>query len=180
MEVKAKLHDITFGADGKERLTFTLDQRVDASDLQDKDLRLKAVKWTEKRSLNANAYFHLLAGKIADATGQSHTEVHNQLIADYGQLEIIDNHLMPVIFRDDINWRKLETLHVRPTANKKVLEDGNVYTVYLVMRGSHTYDSKEMSILLNGTISDAQEQGIETITPDEKARMLQQWQVRAS
>lgn len=180
MEAKAKLHDISYSPDGKQRMTFTLQSRVDASQLQDKDLRLKAVRWTEKRSLNANAYFYALAGKIADATHQSLTEVHNQLIADYGQVEIIDDHLMPIIIRENIDWRRLDTLHVRPTSNKKVLDDGNVYQVYLVMRGSHTYDSKEMSVLIDGTISEAQQLGIETITPDEKARMLQQWQVRVS
>lgn len=180
METKAKFHDISYGADGKQRVTFTLEQRVDADTLKDKDLRLKAVRWTEKRSLNANAYFHVLCDKIADTTHESHREVHNQLIADYGQVEVIDNHLMPIIIRDDIDWRKLETLHVRPTTNRRILDDGNVYVVYLVMRGSHTYDSKEMSTLLDGTIREAEELGIETITPDEKARMLQQWQVRAS
>lgn len=180
MEAKAKLHDISYGADGKQRMTFTLDQRVDATSLQDKDLRLKAVRWTEKRSLNANAYFHVLVDKIADVTRESHTEVHNQLIADYGQVEVIDNHLMPVIIREDVDWRRLDTLHVRPTSNRKALDDGNMYQVYLVMRGSHTYDSKEMARLIDGAIYEAEQLGIETITPDEKARMLQQWQVRAS
>ena len=180
METKAKLHDISFSADGKQRVTFTLDRRLDLGELENKDLRLKAVKWTEKRSLNANAYFHVLKDKIAEATGQSATEVHNQLIADYGQLEIIENQLVPVIIRDDLDWRKMELLHVRPTGHRKVLDDGKLYQVCLVMRGSHTYDSREMAVLINGTISEAKELGIDVITPDEKERMLQQWQVKAS
>ena len=30
-------------------------------------LKIKAVRYTNKRSLDANSYFHVLAGKIADA-----------------------------------------------------------------------------------------------------------------
>ena len=35
------------------------------------------------------------------------------------------------------------------------------------MRGSHTYDSKEMSRLIDGTVSEAKELGIETMPLDE-------------
>ena len=175
METKARLQDISFDESGKQRVTFTLDRRIEMGDLKYTDIRLKAVKWREKRSLNANAYFHVLKDKIAEKTGQSATEAHNQLIADYGELEIMDGHLMPIIIRDDINWRRLEGLHVRPTGNRKVLDDGVMYQVYLVMRGSHTYDTAEMARLIDGTISEAQELGIETATPAEQERMLQLW-----
>ncbi len=175
MEVKARVHDISFDESGKQRVCFTLDRRVEMGDLREKDIRLKAVRWREKRSLNANAYFHVLKDKIAEKTAQSATEAHNQLIADYGQLEVIDGQLMPIIIRDDIDWRRLEGLHVRPTGNRKVLDDGKMYQVYLVMRGSHTYDSAEMASLIEGTISEAQALGIDTVTPEEKERMLQLW-----
>lgn len=174
MKVRAQLNDVSFTVDGKQRLCFTLDHRVDTSGLTG-DLCLSFEKWREKRSKDANSYFHVLKDKIAEKNGESATETHNQLIADYGQLEIIDDHLMPIIIRDDINWRRLEGLHVRPTGNRKVLDDGVLYQVYLVMRGSHTYDTAEMARLIDGTISEAKELGIETATPAEKERMLQLW-----
>lgn len=34
--------------------------------------------YKEKRSLNANSYFHVLVGKIANATRQSETEIKRQ------------------------------------------------------------------------------------------------------
>jgi hypothetical protein len=40
-----------------------------------------------------------------------------------------------------------------------------------VLRGSSDYDSREMSILIDGTISDCQDVGIETMTPDELLRL---------
>ena len=48
-------------------------------------------------------------------------------------------------------------------------------TFYKVYRGSHTYDTKEMSALIDGTVADAKELGIETATPNELMRMKQEW-----
>ena len=59
------------------------------------------------------------------------------------------------------------------------MDDGKAYRVYLLLRGSHTYNTEEMSILIDGTVQDAKEQGIETATPDELERMKQQWRVEA-
>lgn len=48
-------------------------------------ITIKAYK--KKRSLDANSYFHVLVGKIADATGNSKVYIKNKLIAEYGQYE---------------------------------------------------------------------------------------------
>ena len=180
MEVKGEITDVSFDARGRQRITFTLEHRADVSELMGKILRLTAKVWRRRRSLNANAYFHTLVGKIAEKTSQSVTEVHNQLIADYGRPEIIHEALVPIILRDTIDWRRLEGMHLRPTGKRKVLDDGKLYQVYMLMRGSHTYDTKEMSRLIEGTIWEAEGIGIETITPLEKERMLQLWQRKAS
>ena len=173
MECRAELTDISFTPEGRQRLTFTLTDRRDISEIG--DVRLKVTKWHEKRSLSANAYFYVLAGKIAEATAQTLTEVHNQLIADYGQPEIIREAFVPIILKDSINWRRLEGVHLRPTGRRKTLEDGKLYQVYLMRRGSPTYDTREMSRLIDGTIREAEELDIETITPAEKERMVEAW-----
>lgn len=175
MDLRAEITDVSFDARGRQRITFTLERRVDVSALFGKTLRLVAKVWRRKRSTNANAYFHTLVGKIAEKTAQSATEVHNQLIADYGRPEIIHESLVPIILRESIDWRRLDSMHLRPTGRHKVMDDGKLYGVYLLMRGSHTYDTKEMSVLIDGTVREAEELEIETITPLEKARMLQLW-----
>ena len=43
-------------------------------------LKIKAVKYTQKRSLDANAYFHVLVGKIADSLTISKAKAKNVLI----------------------------------------------------------------------------------------------------
>ncbi len=126
----------------------------------------------EKRSLNANNYFHMLCGKIANAMTLTHVEVHNQMLADYG---VIDDDIKTIILRDDIDWKKLDNIHLRPTTATRVLDDKKMYRVYHVLRGSHTYDSKEMSVLIDGVVQEAQALDIETITTTEKDKMLMEW-----
>lgn len=43
------------------------------------------------------------------------------------------------------------------------------------MRGSHTYDTKEMSELIKGTVQEAKALGIETATPQEIKEMEERW-----
>ena len=54
-------------------------------------------------------------------------------------------------------------------------ENGKEVVFYRIYRGSSTYDSKEMSLLIEGTVSDAKDLGIETIPPDELERMMLMW-----
>ena len=51
-----------------------------------------------------------------------------------------------------------------------------MYRTYTVLAGSSTYDTKEMSELINGLVSECKEQGIETLTPDELARMMKDYE----
>ena len=179
MESKGRL--IGAGIDWKSakyHVTFEVDQDVSGIlDGLSGDLRIKAVKWREKRSLSANAYFFVLCGKIADALKCSVTEVHNRMISDYGQPEIIESKVMTAIILDSIAWDRLEYIHLRPTSATRTMDDGRLYRVYYVMRGSHTYDTKEMSHLIDGAVSEAKELGIETLPPDEVAKMKEAWKI---
>jgi hypothetical protein len=68
---------------------------------------------------------------------------------------------------------ELESIHSIPV---KYVEDATFYKIY---RGSHTLDSKEMSILIEGTVADAKELGIDTMTPNQIERMVNAWRSRA-
>ena len=176
MESKARLVDVsTDWVSRKMRLTFELDTAADPGQLKDKDLRLSAVIWREKRSLDSNAYFHVLCQKMAEKLDTSLTEVKNHMLAEYGIPEIANGGLMTIIMRDDIEWQKLDTIHLRPTTAVRQMDDGKLYRVYYVMRGSHTFDTAEMSHLIHNTILEADALGIETATPDEIARMNALW-----
>ena len=132
----------------------------------------KAVK---QRSLQANAYFYSLCTKVAEKLRISLNEVHNQMLSRYGYPEFIDDKIVYFILPDNIEVNKLEGVHLKATSKTQVLDNGDLNRVYIVMRGSHTYNSVEMARLIDGVISEAKELGIETITVSEKDKMLEQW-----
>lgn len=138
------------------------------------DIEIKVHR--ERRSLDANAYFHVLVGKIAEALTISKARCKNILIGRYGQPEILENE-QPAILKSNIpvvDMLEQEMLHCIAIGGKQ--ENGRDITFYKVMRGSHTYNTYEMSKLIDGTVADAKELGIETMTPAELERMVNAWQ----
>ena len=131
-------------------------------------------KHREKRSLSANAYFHVLCDKIRQQLGISMARAKNDLITTYGQVFYLDNG-QAWIYKTNAPLDlviELEEHHLKYI--KQDPDDPNIYW-YRVYRGSHTYDSKEMWQLIQGTILEAKELGIETDTPDELERLRVLW-----
>lgn len=177
MECTGRLKDASRSLDGKAQITLTINEVNVAlagydslKDAEQLDIVIR--KHRKKRSINANKYFHKLVDEIAKVLHSSHTEIHNKLISEYGQ---IDTDIEVITMADSVSWLKVESMHLRPTTATKVLDNGRLYRVYFVMRGSHTYDTAEMSKLIDGAVSEAKELGIETMTPDELERMKQMW-----
>lgn len=121
-------------------------------------------EYHERRSLSANAYAWVLINKIADATRKSKEDVYFQMLKDYGQHELVS-------VRSDINvsgyfkyYEEYGKGHV----------EGREFTHYKIYKGSSEFDTREMAVLIDGIIQEAQNLGIETITPSEKERMLKE------
>ena len=146
-----------------------------AQPLLGKNIRAELKLWREKRSLNANNYFHTLKSQMAKVLHVSEVFMHNQLISRYGQHEYIDGKLVDFIVKDSIDIYELDSIHLQPTPHTKVMGNGEMYRVCFVMRGSHTYDTKEMSELIDGTVSECRELGIETMPPEELERLKAMW-----
>lgn len=179
METTGKLTGASRTFDGRGIiLTFEVDASAASQieNLQNQDkLKIKAVRYTQKRSLDANAYFHVLVGKIADVLTISKAKAKNVLICKYGQPEYLpDGNIFYYQSNapEEYMWEQ-ETIHAMP-----VRYDGKL-TVYKIYRGSHTYDTKEMSVLIDGTVADAKELGIDTITPAELQEMKERWGIRS-
>ena len=65
-----------------------------------------------------------------------------------------------------------ETFHIKPTTEVNIGVDGTTYRTYKMLRGSSTYDTKEMSRLIEGLVAECKDQGIDTLPPDEFNRMM--------
>ena len=165
--------EITLSINEKERLTNGYDKLKDEPLL---DIRIK--KYRKKRSLDANAYFHVLVDRLADVLRISKPRCKNLMIGRYGQPFLIDDSREAVI-KTNIPAEKMlenESVHCMPCGSKE--ENGQELVFYKIFRGSSTYDTKEMSILIDGTAEECKEQGIETMPPDELKRMLEAWDGR--
>lgn len=145
-----------------------LEKPIDFPIDADVDVTIKLHR--NKRSLSANAYFHVLVDKLRTVLKIGFSECKNDLITAYGQIEYIEDE--QVIIKTNIpadKMRKSDVLHCLLV--KVTQESGKEVYFYRVYRGSHTYDSREMAQLIDGTVAEAKAQGIETLTPNELARL---------
>lgn len=156
-------------------LSIDIDQDIlaECEKLKDNKLRIEIKLFKEKRSLDANNYFHVLVGKIAEVVTISKAKAKNILICKYGQPEILpDGEFLIYKTNAPVEFMyELESIHAIPI---RYLDDATFYKIY---RGSHTYDTKEMALLIDGTVADAKELDIETVTPEELRKMKERWNV---
>ena len=168
---------------GTARIEFNIQERGAAVKvlprLKDKMLRITVKPYRKKRSLDANAYYHVLIGKMADMLNISHARIHNMMLRRYGKIAILDGRPMYLSLKDTEAVREAvieaEGYHLYPTSEIRQGKDGTPWRTYMMLKGSHEFDTKEMSSLIDGVVSDAQEMGIETMTPDELERMKAAW-----
>lgn len=140
-------------------------------DLKGKEIVVNIDKHREKRSLNANSYERVLEGKIADALGTSKDEVHNQMLARYGQyLRDANGNIVFMLIPESVDYMKDPEIHLKPTG-KWEDKNGMRYCWYAQMKPSHKLNTKEFATLLDGVISECRELGIEVLSPDEIRHM---------
>lgn len=156
-----KKAEITLEVNEKERLENGYPSVKDI-DLLD----VKIVKHRKKRSLDANAYAWQLIGQIADKLRASKDEVYLHMLKRYGQSDYIS-----VLANVDVS-RYLKYYELAGTATLQ----GKEFNHYRAYRGSSDYDSREMSIFIDGIVSEAKDLQIETLTPDEVKRVLSAYQ----
>lgn len=132
---------------------------------QDRDKVFEIKEHKEKRSLNANAYAWTLITKIADALRTSKEECYLEMLKRYGQSEIVS-----VLSQIDVSGY---FKYYEPLATATL--QGKEFTHYKIFKGSSEYDTREMSILIDGIVSEAKELGIDTIPPNEIERLKNMW-----
>lgn len=127
----------------------------------------------ERRSLSQNSYYWSLITKLSAIVPERLSATHNRMLRDYGQIEIMSARTINVVLPDtDETEEKVlqaETFHLKPTS--QVIKG---FRNYVMLRGSSTYNSDEMSKLLNGVIEECKQSGIEVLPPDELKRMYEQ------
>ena len=133
---------------------------------QDREKLFEIKPYRQKRSLNANAYAWVLINEMANRLRTSKDEVYQEMMKRYGQSKVIS-----VLSEIDISrfvkyYEEIGKGHV----------EGKEFTHYRCFIGSSEYDSREMAILIDGIVSEAQELGIDTLPTTAVERMKALWQ----
>lgn len=157
---------------GTEITLTTDDKRIDISRLQEatakgKQLSVEIKQHRKRRSLNANAYLWVLLGKMAEVLRTSKDELYLMMLERYGVYThiIVKPHVVEQV---KAQWRTVRELG-------EVIVNGQKGIQLQCYFGSSTYDTKQMSVLIDGVVSECQELGIDTLPPDEIQMMKNQW-----
>lgn len=171
-----RIIDVTVTASGEPALVLAINQLPESLPTGDVDIDIKPHK--EKRSLDANNYHYLLCNRIATKLHITTQEVHENLMREYGVFELDDNGVAKWIVLKE-GEKPPKDVYLYDTRRSVVLKSkkGEDITgrVYIRIRPSRSYNTSEMSNLISGTIQQAEELGIETITTREKERMMELW-----
>ena len=161
---------------GKPCLTLEVNEAGDFRQLFDdmngcEKLSIEMKPYRARRSLDANAYAWVLMDRLAAVLKESKETVYREYIRHIG------GNSETVCVKDGAvdrlcdGWRKNGLGWQTETFPSKIPGCTNVILYY----GSSTYDTAQMSRLLDLIVRDCRDQGIPTETPDELARMAALW-----
>lgn len=137
-------------------------------------LNIELKKWYKKRSLDANAYCWVLCDKIAkeickDGTAITKEDIYKDAIGNIGRFN-------PMIIEEKAYehfktiWEKQGLGYlIKEVSRKNKCVKVNCYY------GSSSYDSKEMALLINLIVQEAEQLGIETKSKAEINSLLESW-----
>lgn len=154
----------------KIKVTLLLDTIEDLEKFQDKKINVELKQHRNKRTLDANAYCWVLINKIAERTDVPAKDIYKDAITYVGSCEVLPikdeavNKFIEAWTKRGIGW-------ICQTTKSKL----NGYTNVLAYYGSSSYDTKEMSKLIDIIIEECKQWNIETLTPTELSRLKEEW-----
>lgn len=167
MDAQGKIESITKPIRGGGYLVTV---RIDAlpEGLEDKLLDVTLKVHREKRSKDANALLWACIGDIARETEVDKWDVYLNLLRRYGKFTYI-------VVKPDAaeavrkQWRESEIIGEIDIHGTKGVQ-------MLCYYGSSTYDTKEMSVLLNGTISEMETLNLQRPASSDMRRAMEEWE----
>lgn len=135
-------------------------------------LKIDICKWTNKRSLDSNAYLWVLLDKIADKVNSTKYHIYKQFVKDVGVFDIvpIKDEAMDRFIR---SWQKKGIGWVCENLGKSKIQG---YTNIIAYYGTSEYNPNEMARILNEVVLQAKELGIQTLDELELKKMAEDWE----
>lgn len=174
MKFKGKLGDVNIDFENKNmKLTFEVDNTDLAiiEQFRDKDLNIEISKWYKKRSLDANAYAWVLLGKLQDVLNIPKETIYRNMIKNIGSYEVVPIK-NEAVEKFESAWQKNGLGWVTEQLPSKLKGYTNIVCYY----GSSSYNSKEMSRLIDLIVQECKEQEIETLSKEELKSMMEEYE----
>ena len=158
-------------SNGLNILSFTTADNVAVEQLNHLDvdcfIDVDVKKHRAKRSLDANAYFHVLVSRIAEVQGLGLDEVKKTLVEEYGTVAFVARIPADADLSSIYKYSKL----IGESKGTK-----NPCNDWYIFKPTHELNTAEMSRLIDNTVTEAKALGIETRTPNELADMMSLWE----
>lgn len=135
----------------------------------DKPFIISIEQQKRRRSLNANAYLWTLCHKIAEKVGTTKETVYRKNIREVGSFETVEL-LSEGVARFVRSWQANGLGWIAET-----LSERNGYTTVIAYYGSSSYNTAEMSRLIEAVVEEAKALGVETMPPAELAGLKAEW-----
>lgn len=160
VEFKAeKCPKIAVLLDNRVEVTFTTTKSVLRAfeGLKDRDLTITVKEYRQKRSLSQNAYLWVLLDQLGQKLNQSKEEVYKSFVRDYGVFEIlpIKNEAVASF---KAKWAKGLGWFCEDLGESKL----QGYTKLIAYYGSSTYNTAEMTRLIEAVVTECRDHGIDT------------------
>ena len=128
----------------------------------DKEKIYEIKEYKQKRSLNQNSYAWKLITELGNVLRKSKEEVYFEMLKAYGQSEIVSmlSTISPVGY-----FKYYEEIGTG-------IVNGKEFTHYKIYKGSSEYNSKEMSIFIDGIVQDCNSVGIQTMSDEEIKELI--------
>lgn len=160
----------------KPKILLVLNEReslFSLEELKENKLSVEIKKYRNKRSLDANAYMWVLISKLEEKLNVSKDIIYKDAIRNIGVYEVI-----PVkneaVDRFIEAWSKNGLGWVCETTKSKL--EG--YTNILAYYGSSTYNTAEMSRLIDLIVQECKQLNIETMSQSELDSLIESWNVK--
>lgn len=172
--MKAQIVDFLPLGSSKGRLTIDVlgDFREQADKVKDGFIDLTVKKWREKRSLDANAYAWVLIDRLAEELGLPKPDVYKHAIRSIGGVSetvcVMDkavDKLCEAWAKNGLGWH-----------SERVPSKIDGCTNVILYYGSSTYDTRQMSALINSLVDECERFGIETKSPEEIESLLRSFE----
>lgn len=129
-------------------------------------------QFRKRRSLDANAYAWVLMDKLAEKTGIAKETIYRALVRDIGGNSTTICAQNKTVDKLRENWQANGLGWITDTVESKIDGCTNVILYY----GSSTYDTAQMSRLINLLVQECEAQGIDTKTPSELAALMEEYE----